>query len=58
MLNKMADSVEFGGLVPGSAADPDTGRDRPETGHMFGQDGYPVREFCRFNLVYHSVSGS
>ena len=20
---------------------------------MFRQDGYPVREFCRFNFVYH-----
>ena len=54
MLDKMANSVQFCGLVPGSPADPNAGGDRPESRHVFRQDGYPVREFCRFNLVYHS----
>ena len=55
VLDKMANSVEFGGLVTRSTADPNAGRDGSEPRHMFRQDGYPVREFCGFNLVYHLV---
>src|SRR5688572_1594988 len=53
MLDKMANSVEFGGFVTRSPADPNARGDGAKPGHVFGQDGYAVREFCGFNLVYH-----
>lgn len=36
-------------------ADPNAGGHRPQTGHVLCQNGDSVGEFCRFNLVYHSV---
>jgi hypothetical protein len=54
VLDEVANSVEFGRLVPRSPSDPDTGRHRPQTRHVFGQDCDPIWEFCRLNLVYHA----
>lgn len=53
VFDKVTDSVEFRGFMPGASANPDAGRYRSEPGHVFSQDSDPVREFCRLHFVYH-----
>src|SRR4051812_48024551 len=55
VLDKVANAVYFGRFVTRPPANPDPGRHGAEPGHVFGQDGYTVREFRGFNFVYHSV---
>jgi hypothetical protein len=53
VFDEMADSVEFRRFVARASTNPNSGSYGPQTGHMFGQDSDPVREFGRFNLVDH-----
>jgi hypothetical protein len=53
VFDEVADAVELSGFVTRASTHPNSGGYRPQTGHMFGQDGDSVREFGRFNLVDH-----
>ena len=54
MLNEMADSVKFRRFVSGTASDPDSSRNRPETGHMLRQNDYAIWQARGLNLIYHA----
>jgi hypothetical protein len=49
----VTDSIEFRGFVTGTTANPDSGGYRPETRHVFGQDGNAIGESCGLNVVNH-----
>jgi len=34
VLNEVADAIQLGSFMPGATADPDSGRNRPQTGHV------------------------
>ena len=53
VFDEMADAVELGSFVTRAATHPNSGSYRPQSGHMFGQDGDSIGEFGRFNLVDH-----
>jgi hypothetical protein len=53
MFDEVADAVELGSFMPGTAANPDSCGNRPEAGHVLAQDGNAVRKSRRLNIVDH-----
>src|SRR5690242_5913889 len=53
VFDEMADAVELGGFVPRTPPDPDARSNRPQSGHVFGQDGDPIRKSGGLNVVNH-----
>jgi hypothetical protein len=55
VFDEVTDAIEIGTFVTRTASDPNPGSHRAESRHMFCQDGNPVRESGRLNLVYHPM---
>jgi hypothetical protein len=53
MLNKVANPIELGSFVAGTAPNPNSGGYRPQPGHALGQNREAVGKSGRSNFVNH-----
>jgi hypothetical protein len=58
MLNKVANAIEFGSFVTGTASNPNSGGYGTQPGHVLGQNCEAVGESGRFNFVNHVLRNS